>query len=102
MSLPTRKTDRQTSLKGDDNTMKIMIDETIFQGTPVDILEQLRLLTFDSAEFSTTDAYIRFLQYAVRRMTGKPCPLPEGDTEQRAAAILERLEAIGALERLEA
>ena len=68
----------------------------------MEILDQLMALTFNSQEFSDTDAYIRFLQDSIRRMTDLPCELPAGSVEQRASVLLETLEHIGALERLAA
>ena len=82
--------------------MRVLIDETVYEGSAVEILDQLRALTFDPQEFPSTDAYIRFLQDSIRRMTDLPCELPAGSVEQRAAALLETLERIGALERLAA
>ena len=82
--------------------MKVLIDETIYEGGAVGILDRLRALTFDPQEFPSTDAYIRFLQDSIRRMTDLPCELPAGSVEQRAAVLLETLEHIGALERLAA
>ena len=68
----------------------------------MEILDQLKALTFDPREFPSIDAYIRFLQDSIRRMTDIPCDLPVGSVEQRAAALLETLERIGARERLAA
>lgn len=82
--------------------MKVLIDETIYEGTAVEILDQLRLQTFDKREFPNTDAYLRFVWDNIRRMTDMPCELPEGSLERRSAALLEVLERIGALERLAA
>ena len=82
--------------------MKVLIDETIYEGSAVEILDQLRALTFDPQEFPSTDAYIRYLQDSIRRMADISCELPAGSVEQRAAALLEMLEHIGALERLAA
>lgn len=82
--------------------MKVLIDETIYEGSTVEILDQLRALTFDPQEFPSTDTYIRYLQDSIRRMTDLPCKLPTSSVEQRASVLLETLERIGALERLAA
>ncbi|MGM9538355.1 MAG: hypothetical protein ACI3VN_08500 [Candidatus Onthomonas sp.] len=82
--------------------MRVLIDETIYEGSAVEILDQLRALTFEPREFPSTDAYIRFLQDSIRRMTDLPCELPAGSVEQSSAALLETLERIGALGRLAA
>ena len=80
--------------------MKLLIDETIYEGTALEILEQLRNLTFSPEEFPSADAYLRFLQDNVRRTAGLPCELPEGSTEEKACALFKQLEQLGALERL--
>ena len=47
------------------------------------------------------DTFIRYMQNTIRRMTEQPCELPEGSTEERAAALIHVLGEIGALELLE-
>ena len=51
--------------------------------------------------FDGTEGYIRYMQNTIRRMTEQPCELPEGSTEERAAALIRVLSEIGALELLE-
>ena len=82
--------------------MKILIDETTYEGTAAEILDQLRFQTFDKREFPSTEAYFRFVRDNVCRMTDSPCALPEGSLEERSAALLDVLEELGALERLAA
>ena len=48
-----------------------------------------------------TESYIWFLQNNVIRTTGLEFPLPEGDVEQQARFIFDRLSKIGALTILE-
>ena len=81
--------------------MKICIEEATYTGTPGDILTQLRALHFDADTFDGTEGYIRYMQNTIRRMTETPCELPEGCTEERAAALIRVLGEIGALELLE-
>ena len=38
--------------------MKIRIDDTIYEGTGAEILEQLRLAAFDPTEFPDTESYL--------------------------------------------
>ena len=45
--------------------------------------------------------YIWFVQNNVIRTTGMDCPLPDGDAETQAAALLRHLERFGALTMLE-
>ena len=81
--------------------MKICIEESAYEGTPIEILTQLRALHFDAGTFDGTEGYIRYMQNTIRRMTETPCELPEGSTEERAAALIHVLGEIGALELLE-
>ena len=81
--------------------MRICIEESTYDGTPIEILAQLRALHFDAGTFDGTEGYIRYMQNTIRRMTEQPCELPEGSTEERAAALIRALSEIGALELLE-
>ena len=44
---------------------------------------------------------IWFVQNNVIRTTGMDCPLPDGDAETQAAALLRHLDRFGALKLLE-
>lgn len=81
--------------------MKICIEESTYEGTPIEILAQLRALHFDAGTFDGTEGYIRYMQNTIRRMTEQPCELPETSTGERAAAHIRVLSEIGALELLE-
>jgi hypothetical protein len=81
--------------------MKIQIDETIYQGTGAEIMEQLRRETFDPEEFPDTESYIRFLRGNALRAGGLDIPLPEGGVERRARAVFTALAQAGALTILE-
>ena len=77
--------------------MKIQIEDTVYEGTAAGIMEQLRDLSFDPTEFPDVETYIWFVQNNVIRTTGMDCPLPDGDAETQAAALLRHLERFGAL-----
>ena len=81
--------------------MKIQIEETVYEGTAVEIMNRLRDQTFDPAEFPDTESYIWFLQSNVIRTTGMDCPLPDSDTETQARAMFRHLDKIGGLKQLE-
>jgi hypothetical protein len=81
--------------------MRICIEESTYEGTPIEILTQLRALHFDAGTFDGTEGYIRYMQNTIRRMTEQPCELPESSTGERAAALIRVLSEIGALELLE-
>ena len=71
------------------------------EGTPIEILTQLRAMHFDADTFDGMEGYIRYMQNTIRRMTEQPCELPAGSTEERATALIRVLGEIGALELLE-
>ena len=81
--------------------MRICIEESTYEGTPIEILTQLRAMHFDADTFDGMEGYIRYMQNTIRRMTETQCELPEGSTEERAAALIHVLQEIGALELLE-
>ena len=81
--------------------MKICIEESTYEGTPIEILTQLRAIHFDADTFDGMEGYIRYMQNTIRRMTERPCELPEDSTDERAAALIHVLHGIGALELLE-
>lgn len=81
--------------------MKIKIEETVLEGSCAEIMEHLRMQTFDPTEFPDTESYIGYLRANFMRLTDLDCVLPKGDTETRARAMLTQLAKIGALEMLE-
>ena len=81
--------------------MKIKIEEQEYEGTGIEIMDQLRGLVFDPLEFPDTESYIRFLQGNAIRTTGLDFPLPPGDPERQARAIFAQLAKVGALVLLE-
>lgn len=81
--------------------LKIKIEEDVLEGTGTEIMEHLRLRTFDPAEFPDTESYIWHLRANYMRMTDRECDLPQEDTESQACAMLTQLADIGALELLE-
>ena len=81
--------------------LKIQIEETVYEGTATEIMGRLRDQTFDPTEFPDVETYIWFVQNNVIRTTGMDCPLPDGDAETQAAALLRHLERFGALKLLE-
>ena len=81
--------------------MKIRIDERTYEGTAVEILDQLRLASFDPAEFPDAESYLWQLRSNFIRATDLDCPLPNGSLEQQARAMFALLAKAGALEVLE-
>ncbi len=81
--------------------MKLRIEENEYEGTCVEIMDQLRLAAFDPAEYPDTESYIRQLRANYIRMTDRDCALPERGVEKQARAMFTALAGIGALEILE-
>ena len=81
--------------------MKIKIDERPYEGSAVEILDQLRLASFDPTEFPDAESYLWQLRSNFIRATDLECPLPEGSLERQARAMFTLLAKAGALEVLE-
>lgn len=81
--------------------MKIRIDDATYEGTGAEILEELRLASFDPTEFPDTESYLWQLRSNFIRMTDRDCVLPERGLEAQAQALFGELARIGALEVLE-
>ena len=81
--------------------MKICIDERIYEGSAAEIMEQLRLETFDPTEFPDTESYIWQLRSNFIRTTDLDCDLPDSGVERQAGAMIVQLAKVGALEVLE-
>ena len=80
--------------------MKIKIDERTYEGSGVEILDQLRLASFDPTEFPDARSYLEQLRASFIRATGLDCPLPEGSVERQAKAMIRQLARYGALEMI--
>ena len=74
--------------------MKIRIEDTAYEGTGTEIMDQLRKAAFDPTEFPDTESYII-------RMTDQDCPLPDRGVEAQAQTMIMALAKIGALEVLD-
>ena len=81
--------------------MKIRIDDATYEGTGVEILEELRLASFDPTEFPDTESYLWQLRSNFIRMTDRDCVLRERGLEEQAQALFGELARISALEVLE-
>ena len=75
--------------------MKIRIEEKEYEGTPVEILDDLRVEA--NRGIPTVADYICFVQDNIRQM-GNDCHLERGSTEQRALSLIHRLKELYALE----
>lgn len=81
--------------------MKIRIDERTYEGTGEEILDQLRLASFDPTEFPDAESYLWQLRSNFMRATDLDCTLPDGCLERQARAMFALLAKAGAMEVLE-
>ncbi len=76
--------------------MKIKIDEKTYTGTGTEILDQLRLASFDPTEFPDAESYLWQLRSNFMRATDLDCTL-----DRQTRAMFALLAKAGALEVLE-
>ncbi len=81
--------------------MRIRIDDDTYEGSPADIIDDLRERSFHKDDFPNTESFLRHMRNNFTRLTDMPCELPEGNADVRAKAMLERLAEVDALEILE-
>ena len=91
----------QARTRGDCAKMKIQIDEDIYSGSAVEIMEQLRQRVFDTGDFPDVETYLWYLHQNYERMTGLRCEVPKGNLELQSRAMFYSLAEIGALQLLE-
>lgn len=95
----TRRKRNIVKQRGD--TLKICIDERTYDGSATEIMDQLRLETFDPTEFPDTESYIWQLRSNFIRTTDLDCDLPDSGLERQASVMIAQLAKVGALEVLE-
>ena len=81
--------------------MKIRIDERTYEGSGVEILDQLRLASFDPTEFPDAESYLWQLRSNFMRATDLDCVLPDSGLERQARAMFALLAKAGAMEVLD-
>ncbi len=96
-----RSTKKKIDERNGDESMKIRIEEEIYEGAPEDIAEQMRTNSFYPNEFRDAGEYVRHMAETFARMTDMPCPLPDGSIDYKARALFVRLSEVDALEILE-
>lgn len=78
--------------------MKIIADETIYEGTPEEIVGKLRELLFNRPDVTDTESYIRYIQGTYKRVFAQDMILPETKLDGRIRAMFAILEDEGLLE----
>lgn len=81
--------------------MKIIADETIYEGTPEEIVGMLRELLFDRPDVTDTESYIRYIQGTYKRVFAQDMILPETKLDGRIRAMFAILEDAGLMEVVE-
>ncbi|WP_300603991.1 hypothetical protein [uncultured Oscillibacter sp.] len=81
--------------------MKIKIDERTYEGSGMEILDQLRLASFDPIEFPDAESYLWQLRSNFIRATDLDCALPDSGLERQARAMFALLAKAGAMEVLD-
>ena len=81
--------------------MKIRIETEVYEGSPAAIVEQLWEDSFDKSQFPELGGFITHMAESFERMTDMPCVVPKGSLDERAHAVLMRLQDIDALEVLD-
>lgn len=80
--------------------MKIRLnDGAEYEGSPVEILEQMKSKSMFT-DANTVDEYIDFLVENARKFEGKSLAVAGTTTEERAASLVEALEAAGMAEEV--
>ena len=81
--------------------MKIIYEDEVYEGAPTEIIEEFRRESFDTDDYPDSAGFIRYMRNNFVRMTDMPCDLPDGNLDERARYMLERLADIDALEIIE-
>lgn len=89
---------RRTKKEGD--RMKVQIDDTIYEGTALEIVDRLRRENDDRNEYPDTESYIRQLRTNFMNSFKQDCVLPNTGLEDRARVLLFRLADVRSLEVL--
>ena len=80
--------------------MKVLIDNTTYEGTVAEIVDRLRLRNDERNDYPDTESYIQQLRSNFIRSTGEDCDLPESGLENRARVLIFRFADVGSLEVL--
>lgn len=80
--------------------MRVRIEDETYEGSAMEIMEQLWEGSFDQEQFPNIESYIRYQCRNFTRMTDMPCQY-ERDIHAQARALIAALAEIDALEVLE-
>ena len=80
--------------------MKVQIDDTVYEGTALEIVETLWHENDNRNEFPNVERYMERLRMNFIRSTGQDCYLPHTGLEDCARVLLFRLADVQSLEVL--
>ena len=80
--------------------MRVRIDDTIYEGTALEIVDRLRRENDEENEYPDAASYIRQLQSNFINTFLQDCVLPNTGLEDRARVLLFRLADVQSLEVL--
>ena len=80
--------------------MRVRIDDTIYEGTALEIVDRLRRKNDEENEYPDAASYIRQLQSNFINTFLQDCVLPNTGLEDRARVLLFRLADVQSLEVL--
>lgn len=82
--------------------MKICNEDATYEGSPAEILAQLRDAAFSRDDFTSFREYLTYAARRIEDLTDIHIPIEQYDTDDGAALeIISALESIGALDVLE-
>ena len=75
-------------------TIKILVDGRTFDGSSVEILQQMKMLAFGWDDRSLFE-YLKWLRGILEQQTGQSIPLSGSNEEERSTALLDAMVANG-------
>ena len=81
--------------------MKVIIDETTYSGSPVEIVNELRKLLFNRPDVTDAEGYIHYIQDTYKRVFEQNMALPDAGLDGRIRAMFAILEDAGLAEVIE-
>lgn len=77
--------------------MKVTIDGREYYGaTAIALIEEIKDMNWGATPETDAEGYITIQEDTYKKMIGRKLKLPKGDTEARAIAMFEAIDAIGA------
>lgn len=81
--------------------LKVKLDGEIFEGNPATIVRAIKDGGIDFSQTETLDEYMDWLTKNIFRMCGVGVSLPDGSTEEKAAALVHQLIDVGMVQKVD-